>query len=634
MSDSIKHECGIAFIRLLKPIEYYHKKYGTAFYGLNKMYLLMEKQRNRGQDGAGLGVIKLDMPPGQQFMYRDRNASAKPIAKIFGDIFKSVKSKQKDAGEMGNDPQWLKQNANHIGELLIGHLRYGTHGKNNSSSCHPFFRKSNWMTKCLMVAGNFNLTNVGELFDFLVDIGQQPRQYRDSEVVLEKMGHFLDEENEKIFQHFKAEGLERKEITEKIATNLDVQSLLQNATRDFDGGYTIAGIMGHGDGFVVRDPNAIRPAFYYANDEVVVAASERPAIQTVFDLHIDDIKELPAGNALIVKKNGDVSIKEILGTQERKSCSFERIYFSRGNDKDIYNERKELGSLLTPQILDAVDHDIDNTVFSFIPNTAESAFYGMLKGIEGWHNEEKTKEIIRLNGGLTDEDIKRILAKRPRVEKIAHKDVKLRTFISADKGRDDLVSHVYDVSYGQVRNGVDTLVVIDDSIVRGTTLKQSILNILDRLKPKKIVIASSAPQIRFPDCYGIDMSMMRDFVAFRAAVSLLEEKNLDHILEEVYQKCLHQVTLPKEEAVNVVKEIYEPLGYEEVSNRIAKIVTPENITAKVEVIYQTIDALHKACPNHQGDWYFSGNYPTPGGNKVVCQAFINFMEKSDKRAYA
>ena len=633
MSDQIKHECGIAVIRLLKPLSFYRKKYGTPLYGVNKLYLLMEKQHNRGQDGAGVASIKIDMSPGSKYISRYRSNANQPILEVMKKINGSVTEAKKRNPKLLTDTEWLKENVPFIGELYLGHLRYGTFGKNSIDNCHPFVRENNWMTRNLVVAGNFNLTNVDTLFDQLVALGQHPRELSDTVTVLEKIGHFLDEENEDLFQKYKSEGKTKSEITPLIGDNLDIQRILTRAAKGWDGGYTIAGLIGHGDAFVMRDPSGIRPAFYYADDEIAVVTSERPAIQTAFNVPLEKIKEINPGHALIIKKNGNISEKKFIEPREKKSCSFERIYFSRGSDKDIYTERKNLGRALCDDILKEVDYDLRNTVFSFIPNTAEVAFYGMIKGMENYLKDVKMRKIKALGNDYSDEQLSDILNIRPRFEKIAIKDAKLRTFITDDAHRDELVAHVYDITYGTINKGVDNLVVIDDSIVRGTTLKQSIISILDRLNPKKIIIVSSAPQIRYPDCYGIDMAKIGDFVAFKAAISLIEENNLEHVIDEVYYKCKEQFENGTTEFVNYVKKIYELFTYEQISKRIAEIIKPDNINAEVSVIYQSIENLHKAIPNHSGDWYFSGDYPTPGGNKVVCRAFINYIEGKNVRAY-
>jgi amidophosphoribosyltransferase len=634
MSDQIKHECGVAFIRLLKPLSFYQQKYGTALYGLNKLYLLMEKQHNRGQDGAGVATIKLDVAPGKRYISRHRSMASNAVADIFEYIQKKFADIQKETPERMLDAEWLKEHVSFTGEVLLGHLRYGTHGKNSIESCHPFLRQNNWMTRNLVIAGNFNMTNVDELLQQLYDLGQHPKEKADTVTVLEKMGHFIDTENQGLFDQYKREGLDDNvEISKLIANDMDVAKILRKSSKNWDGGYTIAGILGHGDAFVMRDPVGIRPAYYYYNDEIVVAASERPAIQTAFNIPIDDIKEIKPGHALIVKKNGKITEDMFTEPLEKKACSFERIYFSRGSDASIYRERKQLGRLLCPQILSAVDNDIKNTVFSYIPNTAEVAFYGMVEGIHKYIKKYQRDRLLNREDKISEEELTEVLCLAPRVEKIAIKDVKLRTFITQDADRSEMVAHVYDTTYGLIKNGTDTLVVLDDSIVRGTTLKQSILKILDRLGPKKIVVVSSAPQIRYPDCYGIDMSRMGEFVAFEAAISLLKEEGKENVILDVYQKCKDSAVLPKEAVVNYVQAIYEPFTDQQISDRIAKIITPKNINCEVEVIYQTLDNLHKACPDHSGDWYFSGNFPTPGGNKVVNRAFVNWMEGKNQRAY-
>ena len=631
MSDPIKHECGIAFVRLRKPLEYYVEKYGTAFYGLNKMYLLMEKQRNRGQDGAGLANIKLGTDPGTRYISRYRSVDTNSIGDIFGKIQKRVAEGINGDLDKLKDVPWLKQNLPFTGEVYLGHLRYGTYGGNTIEACHPFLRQNNWPTRNLIVAGNFNMTNVDELFNELVELGQHPKEKADTITIMEKIGHFLDEANDDLYYQLKDEGYSKKQATEEISKRLDVADILRRASKKWDGGYAMAGMMGHGDAFVLRDPAGIRPAFYYCDDEIVVVASERPVIQTAMNLPTDAVQELPPGSAIIVKKSGEVSIDSIKDQLPYNACSFERIYFSRGNDRDIYNERIELGRRLIPKILDMVEGDVDNTVLSFIPNTAEVSFYGMVKGMEDHFNALKFDKIQALSNP-TPEALQEILNTRPRVEKVAWKDVKLRTFITEDSSRDDLVSHVYDITHGTV-SSKDHLVVIDDSIVRGTTLRQSILKIFDRLGPKHIVIASSAPQIRYPDCYGIDMARMGDFVAFRAAVELLKERGQEDLIQEVYKKCKAQEQMPDAEVQNFVKEIYDPFTAQEISDKIAQILTPEGVKAKVSIIYQDIKDLHESCPSNPGDWYFSGNYPTPGGNRVVNRSFIYYVEGRKERAY-
>ncbi|MEM0994409.1 MAG: class II glutamine amidotransferase [Bacteroidota bacterium] len=630
MSELIKHECGIAVVRLLKPLDFYAEKYGTPLYGLNKLRLLMKKQRNRGQDGAGIASIKLDMPPGQEYMSRVRRNGTNYLDKIFNDVYKNFKGLSQ---EKMQSAAWLKRKRPFMGELLLGHLRYGTHGLNAKENCHPFIRKNNWISRNLILAGNFNLTNVDELFEELLALGQCPREKSDTVTVLEKFGHFLDTEVDRLHAWHKPDGYTNAEINELIYSELDIQRMLKRASKSFDGGYVMGGLIGHGDAFVMRDPNGIRPAFYYQDDEVVVAASERPAIQTSFDIHFKQIKELTPGHALIVKKDGRVSEVPFTEARERHACSFERIYFSRGTDRNIYLERKELGRRLTEQVLEAVEYDFDNTVFAFIPNTAETAFLGLQEGIERRLNDWKEQRILAMETH-DPELIHRILSQRIRVEKLVVKDEKLRTFIADDDSRSDLVSHVYDVTYGIVKNEVDTLVLLDDSIVRGTTLQNSILKIVSRLRPKKIIIVSSAPQIRYPDCYGIDMSKMHNFAAFKALIALLEDHGKTYLLDEVYEKCKAQLKLPAEQMVNEVKALYEAFTYEEVSQKIAAIVRPKDIEPTVEVIYQTVEGLRASCPDNNGDWYFSGDYPTPGGNRIANQAFVYFMERKDVRAYA
>ncbi|GAB3930148.1 amidophosphoribosyltransferase [Mucilaginibacter myungsuensis] len=634
MSDQIKHECGVAFIRLRKPLSYYQKKYGTALYGINKLYLLMEKQHNRGQDGAGVATIKLDIEPGKRYISRHRSMAPSAVADIFEYIQKKFADIQKEQPEKMADAEWLKEHVSFTGEVLLGHLRYGTHGKNSIESCHPFLRQNNWQTRNLVIAGNFNMTNVDELLQQLYDLGQHPKEKADTVTVLEKIGHFLDTEVQGLFDQYKREGIDDNfEISKMIANDLDVAKVLRKSAKSWDGGYTIAGILGHGDAFVMRDPVGIRPAYYYYDDEIVVAASERPAIQTAFNVDLEDIREIKPGHALIVKKDGRVSEDMFSEPLVKKSCSFERIYFSRGSDASIYRERKQLGRLLCPQILEAAGHDIPNTVFSFIPNTAEVAFYGMVEGVHKYIKQYQRERLLNREDKISDEELTEVLSLAPRVEKLAIKDVKLRTFITNDADRGEMVAHVYDSTYGVIKRDQDTLVAIDDSIVRGTTLKQSILKIMDRLGPKKIVIVSSAPQIRYPDCYGIDMSRMGEFVAFEAAVSLLKEQGKENILTEVYQKAKASLALPKEQAVNYVKAVYEPFTDQEISDRIAQIITPKGTKAEIKVLYQTLDNLHIACPDHLGDWYFSGDYPTPGGNKIVNRAFVNWMEGKNQRAY-
>ena len=633
MSDAIKHECGIALLRLKKPLQFYLDKYGTAFYGVNKMHLLMEKQHNRGQDGAGIANIKFDMEPGQRYISRTRSIAKSPIQDIFDQINGRFQQIQNENPENLKNIDYLKKHVGFTGELFLGHLRYGTFGRNSIESCHPFLRQNNWITRNLVIAGNFNLTNVDELFDVLVNVGQHPKEKSDTVTVLEKIGHFLDAENDELFQQYKKLGFDNLEVYNRISENLNLVKILQKASEDWDGGYAMAGLLGHGDAFVLRDPSGIRPAYWFEDDEICIVASERPVIQTAFNLKVENIKELKPGYALIIKKNGTVTEELINKPLSPKKCSFERIYFSRGSDSSIYNERKALGRLIVDKVLKAIDYDFDNSIFSFIPNTAEVSFYGLIKGLEEFLNEEKIKQILALGDKPSSEDVSKIIKQRARIEKIAIKDAKLRTFITQDDSRDDLVAHVYDITYGSVRPLKDNLIIIDDSIVRGTTLKQSILRILDRLEPKKIVVVSSAPQIRYPDCYGIDMAKMGDFIAFEAAIQLLVDTKRENIIQDVYKQCLSQVNLPKEQVRNYVKEIYAPFTDEEISVKIAQLLTPISMKSKVEIIYQSVENLHIACPDNLGDWYFTGDYPTPGGNKVVNKAFINWMEKRNERAY-
>jgi amidophosphoribosyltransferase len=633
MTDEIKHECGIALIRLLKPLEYYQFKYGSWRYGIQKLYLLMEKQHNRGQDGAGIASVKLDMKPGKQYVHRERSIKQAAINSLFKDLKKVYDRIEDRNPNLINDPVWAKENLPFAAELLLGHLRYGTYGKNDIESVHPVMRINNWKTRNLLLAGNFNLTNVDELFQILVDLGQHPQDFSDTVTMLENIGHFLDREIQKDFDYYKKLGHENVEISNLIADNLRVDNVLREGSKKWDGGYVIAGLLGHGDAFVIRDPWGIRPAFYYSDEEIAVVTSERPAIQTVMNIEADAVREVDPGSALIIKKNGTVTLENIRGPFERRSCSFERIYFSRGSDIDIYLERKKLGELLMPQIMEAVDNDLENTVFSFIPNTAEAAFYGMIKGIELELKTDKIRKIRENMQSLSDEELEKIVFLKPRVEKVALKDIKLRTFITEDSGRDDLVGHVYDITYGTVRPNIDNLVVIDDSIVRGTTLKYSIIKILDRLKPKRIVIVSSSPQIRYPDCYGIDMAKLGDFIAFRAAIGLLKETGKENIINEVYRKAKASEDLPKDEIFNHVREIYRPFTPETIAEKIAQMLKTPDIKAELKIVYQTIENLHKACPNHLGDWYFTGNYPTPGGNRVVNRSFVNFIEGRNVRAY-
>jgi amidophosphoribosyltransferase len=632
MSDAIQHECGIALLRLKKPLEFYKEKYGTAFYGVQKMYLLMEKQHNRGQDGAGLASIKLDVNPGERYISRIRSNDPQPIKDIFAQINDRIARELEEHPEYANDVALQKQNIPYLGEVFLGHVRYGTFGKNSIESVHPFLRQNNWMHRNLIVAGNFNMTNVKELFQNLIDLGQHPKQMADTVTVMEKIGHFLDDEVTELYKQCKLEGYTKQEASPVIGDRLNIQRILERASRNFDGGYAMAGLLGHGDSFVLRDPAGIRPAYFYEDDEIVVVASERPVIQTVFNVSFEKIQELDPGSAIIIKKNGSVSVQEVRTPLLKKACSFERIYFSRGSDAEIYKERKALGKLIFPSVLKAIDSDTDNTVFSYIPNTAETSFYGMSEAAQDFLNQRKAQAIIEQKDNLTEASLQELLSVKIRTEKIAIKDAKLRTFITEDSSRDDLVAHVYDVTYGVVKP-TDNLVIIDDSIVRGTTLKQSIIKMMDRLQPKKIVVVSSAPQIRYPDCYGIDMAKLEGLVAFRAALALLKERNMYHIVEEVYQKSKAQENYTDAEVVNYVKEIYAPFTDQEISDKIAEMLTPEGTKAAVKIIYQTVADLHLACPKNLGDWYFTGDYPTDGGNRVVNRAFMNFYEGKDARAY-
>jgi amidophosphoribosyltransferase len=632
MSDALQHECGIALLRLKKPLEFYKEKYGTAFYGVQKMYLLMEKQHNRGQDGAGLASIKLDVNPGQRYISRIRSNDPQPIKDIFAQINDRIGRELEEHPEYANNVALQKQNIPYLGEVFLGHVRYGTFGKNSIESVHPFLRQNNWMHRNLIVAGNFNMTNVKELFQNLIDLGQHPKQMADTVTVMEKIGHFLDDEVTELYKQCKLDGYSKLEASPLIGERINIQRILERASRNFDGGYAMAGLLGHGDSFVLRDPAGIRPAFFYEDDEIVVVASERPVIQTVFNVPFEKVQELEPGSAIIIKKNGSVSVQEVRTPLVKKACSFERIYFSRGSDAEIYRERKELGKLIFPSVLKAIDNDTDNTVFSYIPNTAETSFYGMSEAAQDFLNQRKAKAIINQKDTLTEDTLKELLSVKIRTEKIAIKDAKLRTFITEDSSRDDLVAHVYDVTYGVVKP-TDNLVIIDDSIVRGTTLKQSIIKMMDRLHPKKIVVVSSAPQIRYPDCYGIDMAKLEGLVAFRATLALLKERNLYHIVEEVYQKSKAQEDYTDADVVNYVKEIYAPFSDQEISDKIAEMLTPEGTKAAVKIIYQTVADLHQACPKNLGDWYFTGDYPTDGGNRVVNRAFMNFYEGKDARAY-
>ncbi len=633
MSDSIKHECGIALLRLRKPLSYFIDKYGTWNYGLRKMYLMMEKQHNRGQDGAGIAGIKINVAPGNQYIFRQRSNHPDPIKEIFGIIYDGIEKSMVADDKTSSDAELIKERVPFICDIYLGHLRYGTYGNYKIDYVHPVSRENNWRSRNLVMAGNFNLTNVSEVFNNLVDLGQNPVDYSDTVTILENIGHRLDEEHDRLFRYYREQGYSKKEVSPMVERDINLVTVLQKASRNWDGGYAMAGMTGHGDAFVVRDPAGIRPAFYYTDDEVVVVASERPVIQTIFNVRTDNVNELPPGNALIIKSAGNVSIEKIKEEAELRKCSFERIYFSRGTDKDIYSERKKLGELLTHPVLRAVNYDTDNTVFSYIPNTAESAFYGLIKGVEDYLNQSKIDAIAQKGNSLTREQIAGIINHRPRVEKIAVKDVKLRTFITQDSARDDLVEHVYDVTYGVVRRGVDTLVVIDDSIVRGTTLKLSIIKILDRLDPRKIVIVSSSPQLRYPDCYGIDMARLGDLIAFRAAVELLKETGREQLIGRIYEDAKSELKKPAAEIRNLVREVYKPFCQDEISHKIASMLRTEDIKAEVEIVFQSIEGLHTACPGHTGDWYFTGNYPTPGGNKVANQSYINYIEGRTARAY-
>ena len=632
MSDHINHECGLALIRLLKPLEFYKKKYGTNSYGLNKLYLMLEKQHNRGQDGAGFASVKLDTKPGQRFMHRERSANQNPIQEIFHISNERIATELKNNPALKDNIDKQKKEIPHISEVFLGHVRYGTFGKNSKDAVHPFLRQNNWMHRNLIVAGNFNMTNNKELFNNLVLLGQHPKEMSDTVTVMEKIGHFLDNEVSKIYKNLKKQKVSKIDASPLIEEALDIPRILKKASEDWDGGFAIGGMLGHGDAFVIRDPAGIRPAFYYADDEVVVIASERPVIQTVFNTSFNQIKEVSPGDCLVVKKSGEIQIKNVIKPVEKKACSFERIYFSRGSDQEIYNERKKLGNLLFPQILNAVGNDLNNTVFSYIPNTAEVSFYGMVQKVQDFMNKDAEDKILKQGDKISKNKLRELLSQRPRIEKVAIKDAKLRTFITDDLSRDELVKHVYDVTYGSIKN-TDNLVIIDDSIVRGTTLQKSIIKMLDRLSPKKIIIVSSAPQIRYPDCYGIDMAKMTDLIAFRAAIQLIKSEKNEKKIAEIYKKCVEENKKDVKKIKNVVKEIYSPYSDQQISDKISSMLKEKDINADVEVVFQSIENLHKACPDNLGDWYFSGNYPTPGGNKVVNQAFINFYEGSSKRAY-
>ena len=633
MSDYIKHECGIAMLRLRKPLEFYIEKYGTWNWGLQKMYLMMEKQHNRGQDGAGIAGIKLNLAPGNRYIFRQRSNLTNPIKEIFSSIYADIDAIRRTSGEEFSKPDFIREKVPFACDIYLGHLRYGTYGNYNIDYVHPVSRENNWKSRNLVMAGNFNLTNVGEVFSSLLRLGQTPVDFSDTVTILENVGHRLDEENERLFRKFKDQGYSKQDISPLIESNMDVASILRKASRNWDGGYAMTGMIGHGDAFVMRDPAGIRPAYYYIDDEVVVVASERPVIQTIFNARTQDVIELPAASAIVIKASGETSIEKLREETEQRKCSFERIYFSRGTDETIYCERKKLGEQLTHPVLKAVDYDLDNTVFSYIPNTAESAFYGLIKGVENYLNQAKIDKIVSRGKDITREQLEEIMQQRPRVEKIAVKDAKLRTFITEDRGRDDLVGHVYDVTYGVIRRGVDNLVVIDDSIVRGTTLRKSIIRILDKLEPKKIVIVSSSPQLRYPDCYGIDMAKLGDFIAFKAAIELLKDTGREYMIQTIYDEALSELRKPVGEMRNVVREIYKHFCPDEISRKISFMLKSDEIKAEVDIVFQSIEGLHEACPGHTGDWYFTGNYPTPGGNKVVNQSFINYVEGRNIRAY-
>lgn len=634
MSDLIQHECGIAVIRLLKPLAYYARKYGTTTYGLNRMMILLEKQRNRGQDGAGVAAVKIDVPPGERYIFHSRSAGKDPLREVFDDIFSHFSKANHEHPDLYADPQWIQQNVPFAGQAILGHLRYGTHGRNSVHFCHPFVRENNWRTRNLVIAGNFNMTNNRELFELLVNLGQHPNNRTDTLIVLEKIGHFLDEENDRLYHQFKNQQIPQREISEQIAEHIDVSHVLRPAAESFDGGYVIAGMLGHGDTFAMRDPAGIRPAYYYVDDELVVVASERPAIQTVFATRYQSVREIAPGHALIVRANGRVTHEPILTPAPRKSaCSFERIYFSRGTDSEIYRERKELGRTLTDRVLDDIQGDLKHTVFSFIPNTSEVAFLGMVEGLKDYQSALRQKQILEAGDKLSPQRLAEIFEDRLRIEKLMNKDVKLRTFIAQDTGRNEMVSLVYDTTYGIVERGIDTIVVVDDSIVRGTTLRESILRILDRLGPRRIVVCSSAPQIRYPDCYGIDMSKLGDFVAFEAMMALIHDTGNQALVDDVYQACKLDEETSTSLLANHVKALYNLFDYDQISRKIAQLLTPPDLKAELSVIYQTIDGLHAACPNHTGDWYFTGNYPTPGGNRVANRSFINYIENLNERAY-
>ena len=633
MSDILKHECGIALLRLLKPMDYYVEKYGSSFWGFNKMYLLMQKQHNRGQDGAGIAGIKFDQKFGLRYINRARSNSPTAIQDCFTPTYDKLQKIANNQPELLKDTKWLKENIEFSSELFLGQLRYGTYGKNDISTVHPFIINNTWISRSIVVAGNFNMTNSDELFADLIALGQHPLESSDTITLLETIANHVNRANDTLYKKYKAEGFSKFNISHKIQEEIDIQEVLSGASEKWDGGYVLCGMLGHGDAFVLRDPNGIRPAFYYQDDEVIVAASERPAIQTAFNISSQGIHEIPRGNALIIKRNGNISIKECNPQRTEKQCSFERIYFSRGTDKDIYKERKQLGAKLLPYVLKSIDNDLKNTIFSYIPNTAQVAYNGLFDALRLYCNVYKKEQLLIHKDHLSPELVDDILSYMPRFDQIAVKDAKLRTFITQDNQRDELVTHIYDITYGTLNKGIDNLVILDDSIVRGTTLKQSIIRMLNRLQPRKLVIASSAPQIRYPDCYGIDMSRLGDFIAFQAAIALLKERNQENIIQDVYRKCKAQENKPKEEIINYVKEIYDSFTMDDISKKVAQLIQPEDIQTSLEIVYNRVEDLHEACPNNLGDWYFTGDYPTPGGYKVLNRSFINFFENRNERAW-
>lgn len=625
--EPLKHECGVAMVRLLKPLSYYEKKYGTWMYGLNKLYLLMEKQHNRGQEGAGLACVKMQTAPGEEFMFRQRGLGSGAIQEIFGNVHKEFNG---FTSEQLHDADFSARYVPFAGEIYMGHLRYSTTGKSGLSYVHPFLRRNNWRAKNLCICANFNMTNVPEIFDVIAVKGQHPRMVSDTYILLEQLGHRLDRESERCFEEAKAKGLENTDITRYIEDHINLSNVLKQSAPVWDGGYVLCGVTGSGELFSMRDPWGIRPAFYYKDDEVLVIASERPVIQTTLDVEAEEVHELLPGQGIFMTKDGVMHTEQVLEAKKYAACSFERVYFSRGSDVDIYRERKELGRTLVEPILKAVNGEIDNTVLGYVPNTAEAAYYGMLQGFNEYLNKEKANEIEALGANITHDKLHAILSRRIRSEKVAWKDIKMRTFIAEGNSRNDLAAHVYDVTYGSVRAGVDNLVVIDDSIVRGTTLRESIIRIMDRLHPKRIVVVSSSPQVRYPDYYGIDMARMEEFIAFRAAIALHKDRGLEQRLDEIYAKCKAQENLPKEQVVNYVREVYKPFTSEEISEKMAEMLRPEGVTTEIHIVYQSLDGLHKACPHSPGDWYFSGHYPTPGGNKRVNEAFIHYYEHNYK----